>query len=602
MKKNILVKSHHVYLADFGISLDWSENGRDTTEGPGSKTLRYCAPEVAANEPRNSSSDIWSLGCVFLEIWTTICNKSTADLANFMDNNGVHSRAYYSNRGVLDSWWESLTVERNVEHDKPLEWIKLMLQVDPNSRCSAQALWHEIREANEREEIPFSLTGRCCTEEDESSESVLSSDDGLDEIDKTVDAIARRADSLLRPSLETPKDPIIQPILENSISSNDESQRSPRCSQLFSEEQIFNAELDPEAADTEQDISFSNSTISSEPPCLPNFSWISNQDHLLLALSSSLGDQSVHTTRSIEQEKEHRLSDNSHDGSPTSDDNQEEDVTHKAPHSDKDSLSEAGSMKEDALHDPHPEGPELSKDGYSADREQKENQIIKSPSQSKSPLSGSRSMNAELETLFKSGTQPRKASRLHIFVDIAHFHKSCLDIRPSATIIISKYCNTTNRQILLLETVRTFDDLGFAWFPMKHGIEGSYPAFQFLKQAASARSHSSSLALVMNSERKETFEVWRKDLVSGPWEGLWNRQRIVIRVTFQKQPFNGNCGIRFSFSSLTYPLAKSESNFLIETIAKDVAMKSCPARDVAGHGKPVGRARPMPMRRAILDH
>ncbi|ORY13159.1 hypothetical protein BCR34DRAFT_663378 [Clohesyomyces aquaticus] len=61
--QNVLVYKGRVLLADFGISLDWSETGHSTTSGPTTKTARYCAPEVANYASRNSSSDIWSLGC-----------------------------------------------------------------------------------------------------------------------------------------------------------------------------------------------------------------------------------------------------------------------------------------------------------------------------------------------------------------------------------------------------------------------------------------------------------------------------------------------------------------------------------------------------------
>jgi serine/threonine protein kinase len=70
--QNVLVKGYQVFLTDFGISLDWSELNQSTTSGPAIRTLHYCAPEVADFMPRNSLSDVWSLGCVFLEIWTAL--------------------------------------------------------------------------------------------------------------------------------------------------------------------------------------------------------------------------------------------------------------------------------------------------------------------------------------------------------------------------------------------------------------------------------------------------------------------------------------------------------------------------------------------------
>lgn len=58
---NVLVKDHHVYLTDFGISLDWNELGQSTTSGPTIKTPRYCAPEVADYCPRNSASGVYTV-------------------------------------------------------------------------------------------------------------------------------------------------------------------------------------------------------------------------------------------------------------------------------------------------------------------------------------------------------------------------------------------------------------------------------------------------------------------------------------------------------------------------------------------------------------
>lgn len=70
---NILLSGGLVYLCDFGISLDWSEAEHAITEGvPLRYTARYSAPEVPRQEARDTKSDIWSLGFVFLEILSVI--------------------------------------------------------------------------------------------------------------------------------------------------------------------------------------------------------------------------------------------------------------------------------------------------------------------------------------------------------------------------------------------------------------------------------------------------------------------------------------------------------------------------------------------------
>ena len=76
--ENILVKQRKVYITDFGIARDWKALGKSTTTGDiGPISKSYAAPEVVAREPRNSSSDIWSLGCVYLDMivsqpWETL--------------------------------------------------------------------------------------------------------------------------------------------------------------------------------------------------------------------------------------------------------------------------------------------------------------------------------------------------------------------------------------------------------------------------------------------------------------------------------------------------------------------------------------------------
>lgn len=66
---NILIHDSTVLITDFGIALDWTSLGHDTTQGhPEAYTNSYVAPEVVAAKPRNVSSDIWPLGCVFIDI------------------------------------------------------------------------------------------------------------------------------------------------------------------------------------------------------------------------------------------------------------------------------------------------------------------------------------------------------------------------------------------------------------------------------------------------------------------------------------------------------------------------------------------------------
>jgi len=102
--QNVLVKSSHVFLTDFGVSLSWTELNRSTTTGPTWSTPRYGAPEVVEQSARNSSADVLSLGCVFLDIWTVLKQETAQALHDHMVSNGTLSSCYCSNLDSVRSW------------------------------------------------------------------------------------------------------------------------------------------------------------------------------------------------------------------------------------------------------------------------------------------------------------------------------------------------------------------------------------------------------------------------------------------------------------------------------------------------------------------
>ena len=73
--ENLLVHQGKIVFADFGVSLDGSDLESVTTTGiPDGFSRRYCPPEVVARTPgpRNTKSDVFSLGCVYTEITSTL--------------------------------------------------------------------------------------------------------------------------------------------------------------------------------------------------------------------------------------------------------------------------------------------------------------------------------------------------------------------------------------------------------------------------------------------------------------------------------------------------------------------------------------------------
>lgn len=81
---NILVHNGKVLLAGFGLAVDYSDLDSTTTrDEPGAFTVRYSAPEIITESytsrgksQRNRKTDVFSLGCTFIEILATLSETS----------------------------------------------------------------------------------------------------------------------------------------------------------------------------------------------------------------------------------------------------------------------------------------------------------------------------------------------------------------------------------------------------------------------------------------------------------------------------------------------------------------------------------------------
>ncbi|KAH0536387.1 hypothetical protein FGG08_006737 [Glutinoglossum americanum] len=162
---NILVKGERVLLTDFGLSFDWSDFSRSETEGPTGRTLKYCAPEVAACGPRNSSSDIWSLGCVFLEMAATLKGETVATMDNFFKSYGSENSCFHGNPDAIRAWMERLKLTESECGCVPLEWVENMLNHERNLRPSARQLMQTIQSSQLCMSSRVVFIGICCNDD-----------------------------------------------------------------------------------------------------------------------------------------------------------------------------------------------------------------------------------------------------------------------------------------------------------------------------------------------------------------------------------------------------------------------------------------------------
>ncbi|GAB1315812.1 non-specific serine/threonine protein kinase [Madurella fahalii] len=153
-------------LTDFGLSKHF-EAGQ-YSEGPTLKTLKYADPEAVHETSRDVSSDIFSLGCVFLEMATVLLGKPplfAEEQLNFLDGRPSNQFKYSESLHNLDTYLALLSsthlVARNCRQQEStaavlqiLPHIRRMMDEDQKKRPRAQELYPWFRHLYDVYEAP----------------------------------------------------------------------------------------------------------------------------------------------------------------------------------------------------------------------------------------------------------------------------------------------------------------------------------------------------------------------------------------------------------------------------------------------------------------
>ncbi|OAL56740.1 kinase-like protein [Pyrenochaeta sp. DS3sAY3a] len=156
---NILLGPDRVWLSDFGSATDFtllSQSATDNERG----TPRYFSPEMAEFKATGRASDIFSLGCVVLEI--TVLH-ATGSLSHIRSNRSADA-SFHANLDRI-STWQTWSDKALPPWEYLLHWeIKKMLSKDPEQRPTAQNLLANIRstETMRRDNSEHLLFGQCC--------------------------------------------------------------------------------------------------------------------------------------------------------------------------------------------------------------------------------------------------------------------------------------------------------------------------------------------------------------------------------------------------------------------------------------------------------
>jgi hypothetical protein len=177
---NILVHHGNILFTDFGLSFDFTDTtGSTTVSMVNGMTPRYCAPEVAMFEPRNTSSDIWSLGVVFLEMIMVLKGRTVKYMYQFLEEHGSRQAYVRTNPTALFELVEELRGTDNLADNTALVWVQEMLQTQQQQRPTAASLVASITSTS-KGEGNRAFCGICC---------VLHDDDFSDEINELEDNV-----------------------------------------------------------------------------------------------------------------------------------------------------------------------------------------------------------------------------------------------------------------------------------------------------------------------------------------------------------------------------------------------------------------------------
>jgi len=152
---NILLTRDSIYITDFGTSTDFGANLASETETGIRGTPKYFAPEVAEYLPSGRPADVFSLGCIFIEM---LCVASNTPLRELQDSQPNRDHSYHANLQQTLLW-----VDSRLGRSPIALVIMEMLRADPKLRPSALDVFKGIRGLEHKSTgSTWATCGKCC--------------------------------------------------------------------------------------------------------------------------------------------------------------------------------------------------------------------------------------------------------------------------------------------------------------------------------------------------------------------------------------------------------------------------------------------------------
>lgn len=120
------------------------------------------------HQKRNESSDVWSLGCVFLEMTTVLNNRTIEEMMDYYITHGTEGTCVRTNAKATKLWMEELqTKSKSSDDTEPLKLIAWMTERFAKDRPDAQQVVNTILSFESQQ--PF--YGICCSVDDNSTQT-----------------------------------------------------------------------------------------------------------------------------------------------------------------------------------------------------------------------------------------------------------------------------------------------------------------------------------------------------------------------------------------------------------------------------------------------
>ncbi|KAH7405851.1 kinase-like domain-containing protein [Phaeosphaeria sp. MPI-PUGE-AT-0046c] len=157
---NVLLAKDQMWLSDFGSATDFSLLSQSATDNERG-TPRYFSPEVAAWQPNGRASDIFSLGCVLLEI-LILHEQGTLQ---FMRENRSADPSFHANIKNVAKWLDGPGSQRwSFRRIGVVDQIRAMLYHNPTKRPTARKLMVRFTgyDLSHTIDSKYSIFGECC--------------------------------------------------------------------------------------------------------------------------------------------------------------------------------------------------------------------------------------------------------------------------------------------------------------------------------------------------------------------------------------------------------------------------------------------------------